>query len=404
VLKVVYGNKRKGVFEKLTTFGMESKAYKFLESNQEIDGDKSISERVQSLISKMEHDVSAEFKVGDTGIKYSGKLPGELKDKINKKIQKFEISELKSFIAKLDSEVLVHTKVYIFIDDLDKNWIPNDISKKLIGALFESLIDFANLEKVKTVVSLRSNLFQQIELHQPEKYNQFIEPIYWNEEDIHSICHRRINKIFQLDHGSSVYRKIFPDKIHTDNNKAFDFEEYLISRTNLRPRDAIHFLSFIFEESINKTKVTQGDIFRGEQKYSVDRLDALFNEWDNPYKGINFVKDFFSYTPHKMTKKDILPILDNIFEHIESKKNSNDFKESWMITYKFIDLVQMDSSNILHLLYEIGLIGIKRSSGDKVHYSFQRSFEKLQFSFKNDDLKFYINPCYFKALNTTFYK
>jgi hypothetical protein len=55
IFKKIYGNDRKGKIAKFLTFGVENKAYKLLESLDDLDGDRTFSEKVSNLISKMEH-------------------------------------------------------------------------------------------------------------------------------------------------------------------------------------------------------------------------------------------------------------------------------------------------------------------------------------------------------------
>ena len=404
ILKSVYGNERKSVLNKMfLTWGNESKAYKFLEKNNELDGNLSLSDKVTNIIQNMEHSVELGLKLKDIGVKYNGTIPPDIKDKINKQIQKMEIAEIKYFINSLDKNFLKNKKIYICIDDLDKNWFPSEISRDFIGALFDSIINLTNQDDIKIIVSLRTNLFEQINLHQPEKYFQYLQYINWHEEDIIRICKRRINKIFQLENDSGLFKKLFPKKIVSDNNKEFTFEEYLLTRCNLRPRDAIHFLTFIFRECVGKNVVKARDVNNAEEHYSNDRLLALFNEWDNPYRGISFLKDYFSYTQYKLSCSDIFTILDSIFDHVVSNKDKDGFELSWLYTMKFIDLDKADNRNLLDLIFKVGLIGYKKSGDPKIKYSFNSRMNKVSEEI-TDDLYFYINPCYFRALRTSFYK
>lgn len=403
VLKIIYGNEKKGAIAKaFTLWGTESKAYKFLEKNNELEGDFSISEKVRRIISRMEHELELDLKLKDLGVGYKGKLAPEVTDQINKRIQSLEVAEIRYFISQFDSAILKDKKVFILIDDLDKNWFPNDISKKFIGSLFECIGQFANLECIKTVVSLRTNLFEQIELYQPEKYQQFIQEIDWSDEEIHRICKRRLNVLLQTQNDPGIYKRIFPKNIHLDSKKEMDFEEFLISRSNFRPRDAIVFINYILEEGIGRSSLKQTEVFQAEEKYSVDRLNALFHEWENPYSGIIFLKDYFSYTPHKLSRSDFYGVLENIYDFADKNKEESDFKQSWLLKYKYIDLEKAEVRGLLDFLYHIGLIGYKPSGGSKVRFSFIKGQRKIT-SQITDDLYFYINPCYYRSLNTSFY-
>lgn len=404
ILKSVYGNEKKGAITKaFLMWGTQSKAYKYLEKNNEINGELSLSEKVRNLISKVEHEVSIDFKLADVGVGYKAKLSPELTQKINKRLQGLEVAEIRYFINNMDSAILKEKKVYILVDDLDKNWFPTNISKKFIGALFECISNFANIDCVKVVVSLRSNLFEQIELYQPEKYQQYIQEIDWSEDEIHRICRRRLNVIFKLNNDPGIYKRLFPKEIHLDSGKIFSFDEYLIQRSSYRPRDAITFLSFILDEGINKTHLKQSEVFQAEEKYSDDRLSALFHEWENPYTGLFFLKDYFSYANHKISKKDFFTTLEAIFDYAEKNKTEATFEQKWLIEYKFVDFEKLEFIGLIEFLYKIGLIGYKPTGGAKVRYSFIKGQRRFSANI-SDDIFFYINPCYYKALKTKFYK
>ena len=223
------------------------------------------------------------------------------------------------------------------------------------------------------------------------------------EDEILRICKRRINIIFQNSNDPSVLKKMFPRTVKSDNGKDFDFEDYFIARTNLRPRDAIVFLSYMFRECIGKNIVQIKDVKNAEGKYSTDRLSALFHEWKNPYKGISFLKNYFSYTNHKLSKKELIQILDSIFDFAEPKKEDDDFEQKWLFSAKLLDpeLNNPTHPKLIIFLFRIGLIGFKHGAST-LQFSFAPDAMSLEEPI-TDQCSFYINPCYHRALNTRFH-
>jgi len=66
-------------------------------------------------------------------------------------------------------------------------------------------------------------------------------------------------------------------------------------------------------------------------------------------------------------------------------------------------VIQADNRNLLDLIFKIGLIGYKKTGDPKVKYAFNTRTNKIS-EVMSDDLNFYIKPCYYRALRTTFYQ
>lgn len=75
---------------------------------------------------------------------------------------------------------------------------------------------------------------------------------------------------------------------------------YILSRTLLRPRDAIAFLNECFTLSNGKEKLTWNGINAAKITYSQNRLLALRDEWKPTFPGIERLFAIFSRAPNAL--------------------------------------------------------------------------------------------------------
>jgi hypothetical protein len=61
----------------------------------------------------------------------------------------------------------------------------------------------------------------------------------------------------------------------------------------MKPRDAITFLNLSIREAAGSDRITWEDIGRAEVAYSQTRLNALRDEWKDPYIGIEQIFECF---------------------------------------------------------------------------------------------------------------
>lgn len=402
ILKQIYGSRRQSWFEEKIKKYISDKtavrAYNFLRKNDELESGQPFNQRIATIIKKMEHSIGV--SIGSVKITYTTKFNPELEEKIYAGLREFEFTDLNHFLKHLDKEVLKDHKFVILVDDLDKNWIQNDIGVNFTRCLFETIFDINNSKHLRLLVSLRTNLFMQLNLAQNEKFLPYIDYISWKDEQLKEILEERFLKIKLIQKKSDLWDFIFPKEITKDQGRKFPILKYLLDRSNMRPRDLLIFISFAIEKSLNKNEITSEAIQEAELPYSEDRLQALMDEWKNPYLNLKILFSFFNNCLYKMTKKDFFDIMETITLKILEKDESKENKGwLWVIEGDYINKETFDSTNLVKLLYKIGLIGIKESPSTKVNYSYKNN-ETPSIS---EESKFYINPCYHKALRVKFH-
>ena len=404
VLKEVYGKNKKNWFleqiEKYTADPTTVRAYNFLLEHDELESGLPFNKKIDKIIKKLEHSINAKFGVGIASIEYQVTLSQEQENIVHEALKSFEFSDLNYFLKHLDSKILTKYRFVILVDDLDKNWIQNKVGINFTRCLFETIFDINNSKNLRLLVSLRTNLFNQLGLSQREKFTAYIDHVSWSPEQIRGIIEKRF-KAIGVDIASDVWNFIFPKEITVDNGRKFATFDYLLKRSNMRPRDILFFISYGMKNSIGKNNISSSALTEVEAAYSLNRLEALEDEWSNPYLDIEKIFKYFHRCPHRMEKQHFDAIIDNLaLEVLEKEEARNSDNWSWITEDGYIEKTTYNASKMINLLYRVGFIGIKESPNLKVKYIYD-GLDKVPNIY--DETKFYINPCYYRAISVTFH-
>lgn len=262
-------------------------------------------------------------------------------------------------------------KIVISIDDLDKSWLSSSyIRYDFINGLLEAFVEFLDVPNIKVLVSIRSDILKGVYIGNPQRQSEkdktFLLPVEWTKQEIEEVLDKRINHLLQNKYAKKQYlglKDIFD--FDMDGIPAYD---YVLSKTMLRPRDAIDFVNICFEAADGDTKINSNHLLAAEQSYYISRKQALIDEWSGLYKNIKIYLDALS-----CLKKEKFPI-DKVFVNRKDKA-------------LFMNVVaQADSSDDLALekaasgdlyelfkiLFEVGVIGIYKNDSVIVYSSFNK--------------------------------
>lgn len=378
-----------------------SKAYKFLLEHEELGEGRTFSEQISEIIRRMEHKIIGSFEKGGVKIGYEGTLNPQTAQLAQDALKSFEYTDLNYFIKVMDDEVMRNQKYVILVDDLDKNWIQNSVGINFTRCLFETIFDLNNTKSLRLLVSLRTNLFNQLKFHQSEKYMPYIEKMSWNDDELLNILEKRIHSMFPHLTGREIW-KLFPEDIKLGSGKIETFQGYILDRSNRRPRDLLLLVSYMIKSSVGKKHITMDVARKAEQEYSPNRLIALQEEWSNPFLNIGFITEQFTGAKYKLNKTEMFAILDNVTQEVLVQlSNGKDSELKWIVEGQYIDANTFDNKNLLKLLYRIGFIGWRPHANSTKQFCFSQNSEEMKESVTDESL-FYINPCYFSALHIQF--
>lgn len=323
-------------------------------------------------------------------------------------VNEYQISALNEVVKELGEHIFNDTqdKYYLLIDDLDKNWMPDDeIYLELLKSLLFTVKELnQKLKGLKIIVALRSNIFfrvfkkTKIAEPQREKWNDVAMDLIWDKSELEEMVNRRLNEVFrgQYDKRPPTITEIFPRAKKKSGTNAWD---YLLERTFLRPRDVLDFFNTIIKNSDWDLNFTWKNIETAELEYSKRRLDSLIDEWKSNYFGLPSVFSFLrkkkgSFSFDEFCDDDLLEILTytecnkcewlfRLFNAFENETLSNDEIKK----------------EIFNALYLTGIIGSKSKYDHQINYSFDSGYFINQFTLEElNTHTFIVHKMFRKAL------
>ncbi len=189
--------------------------------------------------------LSPNFQSGSS-IKDQTHVVTEIINKAQQAVNAVQLQELNEIIEFLSEDVFNDRQqtYYLIIDDLDTNWVHENIRFKLIKALIESIKKFRKIPNVKILISLRADLLETVinntseKGFQTEKYEDMMLRIDWTKSELYSVMNSRLNQLFRDKYTNKdiTFEDLFPGKIGD-----VDVFTYMVDRTLFRPRDLERF-------------------------------------------------------------------------------------------------------------------------------------------------------------------
>jgi len=352
---------------------------------------------------KIESGLSADLKINQSQKK-------TIVQNITTAVSKIQIRDLKDASKELETMMLNRQKShYVLIDDLDSDWSESRIKYQLIRSLINTLKPLRKIRRAKVLVSLRTDTYEKSIYSakapgdQPEKDKGITTEIRWTKDELTKVLDRRIEYI--LEH---VYTKkaVTRDQILDEKTRKSNTIDYLIDRTQYRPRDLIAFFNEILEQSVGTTKVTATRITIAEADYSRNRYEALANEWEvvHPQCRIYLrqLKDRsgnikFDQIANSAFVDDFCLSLDL------DKKQPSDNVEALCSRYFERNKEQRISdiaSALLATLYKMGAIELKPSKGDVFRSCYTNTSHILPEQISNESVAC-VSPMLWRTLGIT---
>ncbi len=356
------------------------------------EADERVRQIAESLVDKVAKSGDLGMSIAGSGANvavaseqtYSQESRQELAARYQRVVNEAQLPRLNDMIVVLHEEVLDSPQhfTYLVIDDLDKEWVDERLANTLIRCLFQAAVDMLRVRNLKILVALRTNIFRQLDYGaqrqggQEEKFRGMAVPMRWTRHGLRALLEQRAEaatQFYELDQPLTL-AELLPNPNRTRGNPL----DYILDRTLLRPRDAILFLNAAIHEATGKRTVSWEDIQRAEVEYSRERLDALRDEWKNPYPDIDKVFEQFRSKPPRLDQEQLIATLDDVVGLLADRA----FQGTVWLTELSAPIWEAGSSarsweemygRLASLLYEVGFIGIVRRPGEAAAYSYQAS-------------------------------
>lgn len=307
------------------------------------------------------------------------KIIQDVKHKAQRVVNDVQMTELREIFNLVRDEFAKRNKkrhYFIIIDDLDTEWVSEEIVYELILSLIDTIKDFRAIKNLKILPAIRTNILEETLYRntsrgrQREKFQSLYLDITWTQNELAQMLNQRLKLLMKGEYTnqSPTIEEILPASRGKDNTSGFD---YIVERSLNRPRDVIDFFNRCIKLSDGKTKICWEVIKQAETNYSSNRLKALHDEWLENYGNIRLIYSFLKGGSYKFTINDIkdkaeqkmLSIIQTN-EYVDLKGKALKCVESFKETMDIMPTLKI----IIGILHEIGMLGVKASPECKVEY------------------------------------
>ena len=160
----------------------------------------------------------------------------ELANKYQRIVNETQLPRLNQMVTILNNSILdsEHHYTYLIIDDLDKQWVEDDLSNTLVRCLLETVMDLQKVRNLKVLVALRNNIFEQLGYEkitsgQEEKLRSKILHIRWTKKDLIGLLQTRADaasKYYELEPPKKL-EEILPGELKNKESAL----EFILGRT-----------------------------------------------------------------------------------------------------------------------------------------------------------------------------
>ena len=281
-------------------------------------------EKMQGVVEKYERALTGNAGIEQLGVRVEGGAAARLSqetrkeiiDRSRKVVPQDQMRHLTEVMTVIEQHILSdkQKKFYVVIDQLDENWVEGDFRYRLIRALIETIKSWTKVANMKLIVALRTDLIDRVyertksEGFQREKYEDYEIPMEWTKPALLTLVERRIGQLCKRQYTKAgvAFYDLFSARVDP-REPTF---EYLVERTQYRPRDLITFVNEILRGMkgtiIDRTqKIAAKTIREGEVNYSRKRLDALCDEWATEHPSLRMLLRLLENGPRQVAKSNI---------------------------------------------------------------------------------------------------
>src|SRR5690606_1384388 len=128
----------------------------------------------------------------------TSEMKREETDRYQRIVNDTQLAKLNKMISILDEEILdAQNYSYVVIDDLDRDWVDDQLANDLIRCLFRTVLDLKRVQNLKILVALRTNIFQELDFGrkgggQEEKFRSLVLNVRWTRPDLEDLLDERV--------------------------------------------------------------------------------------------------------------------------------------------------------------------------------------------------------------------
>ncbi|NET39470.1 MAG: hypothetical protein F6K19_47150 [Cyanothece sp. SIO1E1] len=304
----------------------------------------------------------------------------------------YSLEEIKKLIPSL-RRVLSKVRMKVLIDELDKGWDNSEDAKYFVAGLFQATQKINLISpNLKVYVSIRQELFDNIPqiYEDAQKIREDVEVIRWGKSELLALIGLRITHSFPETSDLSAVRRwntVFVGNLASQNEPSID---YIINRTQLRPRELLQFCKLCVEYQSNHQKINDVAVKSAEILYSEQRTKDLASEYRFQYPNLLDFLEVFRGRQCAFSKDD----LDYLLLSIACGELDVEKAAEWAVDMDYLELKK--------ILWQIGFLkawipgGTNGNSGAKGAYL--GHYEIPTINLENVQ-KFRVHPAFATFLN-----
>lgn len=347
------------------------KIRQFLVDNREVD-DLSFQEKFWKIINR----INASLTFGAFG----QTLEISARESTNPGLQLgSQLDFLESYvIAQL--ETIGEHRLFILIDKIDEIWNDDPSScQMVIGLLLAAKEINVKFERVRCIVFLRSDIYEELQFFDKDKLRGDEIAILWNKASLPELilARARISTGNLNLSADQFWASYFPSRVEHSSTS-----DFLISHTLLRPRDIIQLCNLCADLARREgtDSILQKHILQALDVYSSWKLNDLIGEYRINYPFLNDLLIIFSNTSFVLPRQRLESVYKRVRPALQDRYPN------------YEPLLNVDS--VLNILYGIGFLGVERNHRTIYSYDTPGTVEE------GDNL-FIIHPAFRYALKST---
>ncbi|MGF1569144.1 MAG: P-loop ATPase, Sll1717 family [Nodosilinea sp.] len=261
----------------------------------------------------------------------------------------YSLEEIKDLQPSLKA-ILNKTRIKIFIDELDKGWDSSEDAKYFLAGLFQASQKLNLISpNLRVYISIRQELFDNIPqiYEDAQKIREDVEVIRWGKNELLELIGLRIAHCFpelQSKNGLHRWNSIFSSTVATPNLSSVD---YIIDRTQLRPRELLQFCKLCLEYYNDGKRIEGEAIFAAEEAFSEQKTKDLASEYRFKYPYLLDLFEVFRGRSCYFKKED----LEFLLLSITCGELDTDQAAEWVLAMDYLELKK--------LLWHIGFLKAK---------------------------------------------
>ncbi len=274
----------------------------------------------------------------------------------------YDLEEIKALLPSLKN-VLRNTRITVLVDELDKGWDNSDDARYFIAGLFQATQKINLIHpNLKIYVSIRQELFDNIPqiYEDAQKIREDVEVIRWGQNELLELIARRIAHSFPESEKLTAIKRwkaVFVSKL---SSSEIDSLDYIIERTQLRPRELLQFCKLCVEcldYSLVSQRIDERAIAAAEESYSEQKTRDLASEYRFQYPYLLDVFEVFRGQKTRYLKEE----LDYLLLSMACGDVDVDRAAKWVLETDYLELKQ--------ILWKIGFLKVLVPRNASVQHS-----------------------------------